>query len=222
MPRLFLGPREMDFFNDIAREVNKDIVGQTVRYYSINIAKTMVDELYHESPEKVFENPIVLDARVTWQPTEVTTNEFGHDEIRTLEVFVHVRDVITRGVRIMTGDYIAFGETFYEITAAVFADIVFGQPEYRMGYKMTCVQARQSEFITKIVGPTWEGYSDPDAVQDTFVQQRGLAHNREGLTGDEHDLVKRGVLDPPLTGQREVSDRGGAGSAFYDETDGAT
>ena len=40
MPRLFLGPREMDFFNDIAREVNKDIVGQTVRYYSINIAKS--------------------------------------------------------------------------------------------------------------------------------------------------------------------------------------
>lgn len=220
MARLFIGQREVDFFNDIAREVTKDIAGQVVHYYSIDVARTMVDELYRESPEKVFASPVVLDARVTWQQSEVSTTEFGHDEMRTIDVFIHVRDVMTRGLKIATGDYLSFGETFYEVTSAVFNDIVFGQPEYRMGYKLTCVQARQSEFIAKVAGPTWEGYADADAVQDTFVQQRGFEHNRQGETGDERDLVKKGVLDAPLGGPREVSDRAGGDSAFYDEPDG--
>lgn len=222
MPRLFVGPREIDFFNDISREVIKDIVGQVVYYYSIDYAKTMVDELYRESPEKVFDHPVKLDVRVSWVPTEVKTDQFGHDEVRQIDVFVHVRDVVGKRLNLATGDYLSFGETFYEVVSCVFDDIVFGQPEYRMGYKLTCVQARRDEFVAKLIGPTWEGNSDADAVQHDFHQQRGFEHNREGQTGDVHDLVQKGVLDPPLGGPREVSQRGSDvadDSAFYDEPD---
>ena len=71
------------------------------------------------------------------------------------------------------------------------------------------------------MGPTSESYTDEDAVQTTFVQQRGFEENRLGKTGDVRDLQKNGVLDAPLTGPAEVSPRGdpqNVGSSFYDET----
>ena len=71
-----------------------------------------------------------------------------------------------------------------------------------------------------ILGPTSEDYSDPDAVQETFVQQRGLERNRLGVTGDVRDLIKDGKLDPPEQ-PAEVSKRGDPKplkSTFYDES----
>ena len=71
-----------------------------------------------------------------------------------------------------------------------------------------------------MLGPTDEGLTDPDAVQDTFVQQRGFETNEQGETGDVRELQKRGVLDEPISRPKEVSERGddtSAGSAFYDE-----
>ena len=69
-------------------------------------------------------------------------------------------------------------------------------------------------------GPTSESFTDEDAVQDTFVQQRGAKNNKLGETGDVRELQKRGVLEGPITGPKEVSPEGDSsnvGSAFYDE-----
>jgi hypothetical protein len=74
--------------------------------------------------------------------------------------------------------------------------------------------------LAKIFGPTSEAYSDSDAVQDTFVQQRGFEKNRLGETGDIRQLRENGVLDNPISGPKEVSPKGeprGVGSSFYDE-----
>jgi len=63
--------------------------------------------------------------------------------------------------------------------------------------------------------------SDGDAVQKTFVQQRGVSANRLGETADKRDLQTKGVLTEPISGPAEVSERGdstGAGSSFYDES----
>ena len=75
-------------------------------------------------------------------------------------------------------------------------------------------------FISKIFGPTSEAYSDENAVQDTFVQQRGFDKNRLGETGDIRQLRENGVLDKPISGPKEVSPKGdprNVGSSFYDE-----
>ena len=42
--------------------------------------------------------------------------------------------------------------------------------------------------MSKIFGPYGEEYSDPEAVQNTFVQQRGYASNKQGSTGDVRSL----------------------------------
>ena len=81
--------------------------------------------------------------------------------------------------------------------------------------------ARKENFLAKLFGPTAEKYTDPDAVQTTFNQQRGVAENADGITGDIRDLQRKGVLEPPIDGPAKISPRAtvssSAGSAFYDE-----
>lgn len=87
--------------------------------------------------------------------------------------------------------------------------------------KLVGVKAREGLFKAPVIGPTDISRTDPDAVQTEYHQQRGEPLDQNGdLTGDKRDLVDNGVLDKPLTGPKEVSERGdpqGVGSAFYDE-----
>ncbi len=90
-----------------------------------------------------------------------------------------------------------------------------------MGVKLMGRQARLGQIQKDPNGPTSESYTDPGSVQETFVQQRGFEENRLGPTGDTRALQEKGVLDPPITGPAEVSERGDpedVGSAFYDES----
>mgnify|MGYP001244098507 CR=1 FL=1 len=82
------------------------------------------------------------------------------------------------------------------------------------------ISSRKGNFLSQVLGPYDEGNSDPEAIQETFVQQRGFAENNEGETGDIRELQKRGVLDKPISGPAEVSptDGGNAGSTFYGDT----
>jgi len=220
MARLFITPREVDFISDLTKEIVKDVIGQKIYYYSISMTKTKVHEVYEEAPEKIFENPIEIDALVSWSPEEVRTNKFGSEEYYGIETFIHNRDLLDKGIEVSEGDFFSYGEVFFEITSVKYDKQVYGQVEYKTGVHVTGKQARKSQFTAKILGPTSEAYSDPDSVQDTFVQQRGFDRNRLGETGDKRALQDKKVLETPITEPKEVSSKGdstGSGSSFYDE-----
>mgnify|MGYP003127954346 FL=1 len=42
MARLFLTPREINFMNDIAKELVKDVIGQKIYYFPISEVKSRV------------------------------------------------------------------------------------------------------------------------------------------------------------------------------------
>lgn len=221
MARLFITPREINFINDIAKELVKDVVGQKIYYFSISEIKSHVHDVYEESPDKIFETPIELECLVKYSPQEIVTNKFGSEEYYTIECYIQVRDLIDKGIDLMEGDFFSYGETFFEIVKAPRSDTIFGQIEHKSFITVTGKQSRKGQFLSKVFGPTSEWYSDPDAVQETFVQQRGQPENRLGKTGDVRALQKNGVLDNPITGPAEVSPTGdpdNVGSAFYDET----
>jgi hypothetical protein len=221
MARLFITEREMNFINDIMKEVVKDVIGQKIYYFSISEIKSRVHDVYEESPNKIFENPIEIDALVKYSGQEVKTNRFGSEEYYNIECYIQERDLIDKQIDVREGDFFSYGETFFEIIKAPRSDVIFGQIEHKSYITVSGKQARKGQFITKVFGPTSESYSDPDAVQTTFVQQRGFEENRLGKTGDVRDLQKTGVLDAPLTGPAEVSPSGdpeNVGSAFYDES----
>jgi len=220
MGRFFITPREINFINDIAKEIVKDVIGQKIYYFPISEIKSKVHDVYEESPDKVFENPIEIDCLVKYQPQEIRTNRFGSEEYYTVEAYVQSRDLLDKGIEVLEGDFFSYGTTFFEVIKGPASDVIFGQIEHKTYITITGKQSRKGQFISKIFGPTSEEYTDSDAVQETFVQQRGAKTNKEGVTGDVRELQKNGVLDSPITGPKEVSSQGdpqNVGSAFYDE-----
>lgn len=221
MPRLFVSPREIDFINDIAKEVVKDIVGQKIYYFPISFDKTKVHDVYEEAIEKISEQTIEINCIVDWQPADVKTNKFGQDSILSIKVYIQSRDMIQKEIALKDGDFFSFGSDLYEITKLTTFRKIYGQVEYDDGIELTARQVRRDNFAVRPPGPLEEKFTDDDAVQDTFYQQRGFDENREGKTGDKHDLVDKGVLEPPIDDSpAEISSRGTtgrAGNAFYGE-----
>ena len=220
MARLFITQREMSFINDIAKEIVKDVVGQKIYYYSISEIKTQIHDIYEESPDKIFDDPIEIDCMVKCQEQEIRTNQFGSEEFYNIECYIQKKDLLDKGIEVNEGDFFSYGSVFFEVIKSPTSSTIYGQIEYGNFITVTGKQARKRQFVSKVFGPTSQKYTDEDAVQDTFVQQRGFEKNRLGETGDVRDLVKKGVLEKPITGPKEVSPRGdktGAGSSFYDE-----
>lgn len=222
MSRLFITPREINFISDITKELIKDVVGQKIYYYSISELKTKAHDVYNEALQKVYDNPIAIDALVDNNfQTETKIDKFGIDAQFKIEVFVQYRDLVDKGINVNIGDFFSFSDIFYEITERAFMRNIYGMPEHKDGVKLVGVKAREGLFKAPTLGPTDIAHSDADAVQRTFIQQRGEAFDIDGNpTGDKRTLVDSGVLDKPLTGPKEVSEKGdpdNVGSSFYDE-----
>ena len=215
MARLFVGQREVDFFADIAKEIIKDVAGQKIYYYTVREDLSDVHDIYEESMQKIFNPPIELECLVEWQPSEVKTNQFGHEQIKTISAFLHGRDIIDRDLNIRQGDYISYGEYFFEITSIIYDKIAYGQIERVVSLKLMAKQTRVEHILKKAIGPTYEGFRDSDAIQTTFEQQRGLNEY------DTRQLQKDEILEKPISGPQKVSPDGstksitGVGSSFY-------
>lgn len=222
MSRLFLTPREMNFISDITKELIKDVVGQRIYYYPVNENRTKVDSVYNEATRKVFDAPVAIDALVDSRFQEDTkTDQFGIDAQYKLEAFIHWRDLVEKGINVSIGDFFSFGDVFYEVTDRILMRSIYGLPEHKDGVKVVGTKARESLFIAPTIGPTDISRTEGDAVQTTFHQQRGVAVNADGPTGDVRALQAEEVLGQPLTGPKEVSARGdeerSGSSSFYDE-----
>lgn len=222
MSRLFITQRELNFIADITKEYVKDVLGNKIYLYPISELKTKTHDVYNEALQKVYDNPIALDAIVDAQYQQDTKiDKFGVDNQYKLEVFLQYRDLIDKGIEVMIGDVFSFSDIFYEVTNITVVKNIFGLPEHRDGIKVVGTRARQGLFDAPIIGPTDYSRTDPDAVQNTFVQQRGEAVGPDGKpTGDFRELIKNGALDPAMSGPREVSPKGdheNVGSSFYDD-----
>lgn len=222
MSRLFITPRELNFISDITKEIIKDVIGQKIYLYPISEIKTDTHQVYNEALQKIFDSPIELDALVDSNfQSETKVDKFGVDSQFKLEVFVQYRDLVDKGININIGDFFSFSDIFYEISDSTVMRNIYGLPEHKAGVKIVGIMAREGLFKAKPIGPTDISHTDADAIQTTFVQQRGIAVNSDGeQTGDKRDLVNNNVLDAPLTGVKEVSSLGdttSAGSSFYDE-----
>tara|TARA_B100000927_G_scaffold289852_1_gene287303 strand:+ start:338 stop:994 length:657 start_codon:yes stop_codon:yes gene_type:complete len=215
MARLFVGQREVDFFADITKELIKDVAGQKVYYYTIREDLSNIHELYEESPQKVFNPPVEIEAMVEWQPSEVRTTNFGTEHIKTITLYLHHRDLLDRGIVFKEGDYFSYGIYFFEATSIIYDKLVYGQIERVVSIKVNGKQTRMHQIAKRPQGPTSEEHTDQDAIQTTFEQQRGFPdHDLRRLQEDK-------VIEKPITGPKKVAPDGthrstnGVGSSFY-------
>jgi len=213
--RLFITPREIDLISDLQKEVNKDVVGAKIFYYSVREDLTNVHDIYEEAIEKIFDPPIEIESRVEWQQREIVTDRFGHEGRATITAWIHYRDAVDRDISIREGDYFSFGDNFFEIVSQKYDSIIFGQVEHVTGYFLTAKQARKGQIDVTPHGPTEENFNDPDAVQQDFKQKRGFTADGEQPTGDLRQLQQDGVLDAPISVPKEVKKVGNKTSSFY-------
>ena len=219
MARLFVGQREVDFFADITKELIKDVAGQKIYYYTIREDLSNVHEIYEESPQKIFNPPVEIEAMIEWQPSEVKTTNFGTETIKTITVYLHFRDLLDRGITFKEGDYFSYGSYFFEATSIIYDKLIYGQIERVASMKVNGKQVRMNQVALRPHGPIDEIYSDEDAVQTTFEQQRGIPdHDVRRLQDDK-------IIDKPISGPRKVAPDGsvrsvnGVGSSFYGDED---
>ncbi len=224
MSRLFVTPRDLNFFSDITKELIKDVCGQVIYYYPISETKTKTHGIYNESLEKVFDKPVIIDALVDSNyQTDSKIDMFGVDTKFKIEAYVQYRDMVEKGLNVSIGDFFSFSDIFYEITDVTVMRNIYGLPEHKDGIKLIGTKAREGQFSAPVIGPTDISYSDEDAVQKTFEQQRGRTENSMGPTGDVRDLVRLNVLEPSITGPKQISEAGAVdddsrhGSSFYSE-----
>lgn len=216
MSRLFITQKEINFISDISKELIKDIVSQRVIFYPISEMKSDVHGLYNESPEKVFDNPIEIECLVNSPEQKTSINLFGPEKLQTLEVYVHYRDMMDRNIEISIGDFIQYGGAFFEISSVDKMRQIYGHAEQIDGYRLMCTQARKSLFSSKKVAPFEGPFTDESAIQEEFVQQRGLPIVDDKETGDKRALQETGQLDRPVDGPARII-KTHEGSTFYDE-----
>ena len=196
MARLFITAREIDLISDLTKEVIKDVSGQKVFYYRVREDLTDVHEIYEEAENKIFDPPVEIEARVEYQPGIIKTNRFGNEEIDTINVFFHERDIVDKDLEIRMGDYFSYGEVFFEITSAVVESNIYGQIEHSIGIKVIGKQARKGAIDFAALGPIQNGIEDKKVVQEEFEQQRGLKENSSGKTNDVRALQEKGKVTP--------------------------
>ena len=219
MARLFITAREIDLISDLTKEIIKDVSGQKVYYYRVREDLTNIHDVYEEAENKIFDPPVEIEARVEYQPGVIKTNRFGNEEIDTINVFFHERDIVDKELEIRAGDYFSYGEVFFEITSAIVESNVYGQIEHSIGIKVVGKQARKGAIDFTTIGSKQRGIVEEKIVQEDFEQQRGQKENSKGETNDVRALQEKGKVEPidkpAEVKKQENKDSGTTESFFY-------
>lgn len=209
MARLFITNREIALINDLTKELIKDVVGQKIFYFPVSEIKSKIHNVYNESPEKVFDNPIEIDALIDSPEWAPKNDQFGYDLDIKLKVYIQRKDLIDKKIQPSQGDFFTYGDIAYEVTQLISMKSIYGQIEHYDGIQLTATNSRVSQANVKFFGPTEVVYTDEDASLKEFYQQRGEGVLKNGIkSGDIRELQQNGILDKPITGAKEISDKG--------------
>ena len=146
-PPLFTGKKEKDFVKQVNDEIIERVVGQTIAYYPISLEHTNFHDLYGEAVEKSFLAPVRVYAMVKYDSESTSTTTLGLDRIEKITVLFHKRRLIEdQDLFVREGDFVQYGQNFYEILTLVEPKWLFGQVESKFEIGAECVRAREGLF----------------------------------------------------------------------------
>jgi hypothetical protein len=145
---MFFGEKEKDFVKQVNDEIIERVVGQQVLYFPIDIESTDFHPIYGEAIEKNFLHPIRVFALVEYQGVETSDmDNIAIDKATKIKVNFHKRRLTEdQNLFVREGDFVRFGEIFYEIVKLIEPKILFGQPESRFEIGAECIRARDGLF----------------------------------------------------------------------------
>lgn len=146
-PPLFVGQKEKDLVKQVNDEIIERVVGQTIVYYPISLQHTKYHDLYGEAINKVFLDPVRVHAMVKYAGQDTTVTPLGVDRIEKINIAFHKRRLTEdQDLFVREGDFIQYGEHFYEILTLEEPKWLFGQVESSFEIAATCVRAREGLF----------------------------------------------------------------------------
>jgi len=146
-PPLFVGQKERDLVKQVNDELIERVIGQQVLYYPIDIETTDFHSLYGEAIKKNFLPPVRVYALVEWEGVETTTDSYGLDKMASIVVHFHKRRLTAdQDLYVREGDFVLYGENYYEIVTLKEPKEIFGQADKRMEISAKCIRARKGLF----------------------------------------------------------------------------
>jgi hypothetical protein len=147
---MFFGENERNLVKQVNDELAERVVGQTIAYYAVSMADTNFNATYGEAIDKVTLPPVRVFAYVLVE-NEQTNEKYGYDYQTNLTVNFHRRRLVEdQNVFVRPGDFIQYGELFYEVVKT-YNDTryLFGQVEHKFQVSAECVRARRGLFRVK-------------------------------------------------------------------------
>jgi len=146
-PPLFTGQKERDLIKQVNDELIERVIGQQVLYYPIDIQTTNFHPLYGEAIKKNFLPPVRVHALVEFEGVETTTDSYGLDKQSSIVIHFHKRRLTAdQDLYVREGDFVAYGENYYEIVTLKEPKEIFGQADRRMEISAKCIKARKGLF----------------------------------------------------------------------------
>jgi hypothetical protein len=146
-PPLFLGKKERDLVKQVNDELIERVIGQQILYYPISIEDTDFHPIYGEAIHKNFLNPIRVYALVEWQGYETETTNLGVDRKSKITVHFHKRRLTEdQNLFVREGDFVQYGDSYYEIVTLNEPKQLFGQIDHLLEITAECVKAREGLF----------------------------------------------------------------------------
>jgi len=147
-PPLFLGKKERDLVKQVNDELIEKVIGQQILYYSIDMETTNFHELYGEAIEKTYLPPMRVYALVEFTEFSTTYMEnAGVDKSWEINVHFHKRRLEEdQDLYVREGDFVLYGDNYYEIVKLSTNKQLFGQVNNIFEISAICKRARKGLF----------------------------------------------------------------------------
>tara|TARA_R100001244_G_scaffold88023_1_gene67184 strand:+ start:1254 stop:1745 length:492 start_codon:yes stop_codon:yes gene_type:complete len=147
-PPLFLGKKERDLVKQINDELIEKVIGQQILYYPIDLEITNFHELYGEAIKKSYLPPVRVYALVEFTDFSTSYMESaGVDKSWEINVHFHRRRLEEdQDMYVREGDFVLYGEYYYEIVKLTWPKLLFGQATKEFEISARCLRARKGLF----------------------------------------------------------------------------
>jgi len=147
-PPLFLGRKERNLVKQVNDELIEKVIGQQILYYPVDLGATNFHGMYGEAIEKSYLPPIRVYALVEF--TDYSTqymDGFGLDKTWEISVHFHRRRLTEdQDLYVREGDFVLYGDYYYEIVKLSEPTKLFGQVDHSFEIAATCKRARKGLF----------------------------------------------------------------------------
>jgi len=153
-PPLFTGQKEKDFVKQVNDELIERVIGQQVAYFSIDVDRSNFHPIYGEAIDKTFLPPVRIYALVKWEgQTNLFSEGIGIDKATSIEIHFHKRRLVEdQDLYVREGDFVLYGDRYYEIVSTAEPKQLFGQAESKFEVVAKC--QRDSMFAPKFAAGT--------------------------------------------------------------------